>query len=157
MIFRVTDDADSPAVGVYHVAFGDVLLCVVCAFGVDVGAKRQQEFGDGRLVEDYDVVNCAKGRDRLGSLALRDEGAALAFESVHLLVAVYADDEEVAEVASAFEVADVPDVQEVEAAIGEDDTRAVLARNRHARYQSVAFEYACGGVRLLSFVVRWHA
>jgi len=157
MIFRVADDADAPAVGVYHVAFGDVLLCVVCAFGVDVGAKRQKEFGDGRLVEDYDVVNCAQGRDRLGSLALRDEGAALAFESKHLLVAVYADDEEVAEVARAFEVADVPDVQEVEAAIGEDDARAVLARNRHARYKSVAFEYAGGGIRLLSFVVRWHA
>ena len=157
MILRVADDADAPAVRVYHVAFGDRFLCVVRAFSVDVGPERKQEFADGRLVKDCDVINCAQGRDRLGSLALRDEGAALAFESVHLLVAVYADDEEVAEVASAFEVADVPDVQEVEADIGEDDTRAVLARNRHARYQSVAFEYACGGIRLLSFVVRWHA
>ena len=124
---------------------------------MDVGAQGEQEFVDGRLVEDYDVVNGAQGRDRLGALAFGDEGAALALDMAHLLVAVYADDEEVAEVASAFEVADVPDVQEVEAAIGEDDTRAVLARNRHARYQSVAFEYACGGIRLLSFVVRWHA
>src|SRR5947209_6253978 len=153
MILRVADDADAPAVGVYHVAFGDVLLRVVRPFGVDVGAKGQKEFGDGRLVEDYDVVNGAQGRDRLGALAFGDEGTVIALEASHLLVAVYADDEEVAEAARAFEVADVPDVQQIEAAVGEDDARAVLARNRHARYQAIAFEYACGGVRLLSFVV----
>ena len=39
MILRVADDADAPAVGVYHVAFRDVFLGVVRAFGVDVGAQ----------------------------------------------------------------------------------------------------------------------
>src|SRR5437763_16063941 len=110
MIFRVADDADAPAVGVYHVAFGDVLLGVVRPFGVDVGAKGQKEFGDGRLVEDYDIVNGAQGRDRLGALAFGGDGAVIALEASHLLVTVYADDEEVAEVARALAVADVADV-----------------------------------------------
>jgi hypothetical protein len=50
----------------------------------------------------------------------------------------------------------VPDVQEVETPVGEDDARAPFARNRHARNQTVALKYARGRVGLLLFVARRH-
>ena len=62
-----------------------------------------------------------------------------------LLVAVDAHDQEVAAPLRRFEVADVADVEDVEAAVGEDDARAPFARNRHARYQAVALKYARRG------------
>ena len=68
MLLRVADDADAPAVGSYHVAFGHALLGVVRPLGVDFGADGEQKLGDGRLVEDRDVVNGAQGRDHLGAL-----------------------------------------------------------------------------------------
>src|SRR5205085_8458376 len=111
----------------------------------------EQKLADGRLVENDDVVNGAQGRDRLGALALRYEGASVALETLHLFVAVDRDDKHVAERASAFEVSDVPDVKEVEAAVGEDDARAVFACDGDARDQSVALKYSRGGGRLLLF------
>src|SRR5579885_1629920 len=156
MILRVADDADATAVGDYNPAFGHGLLGVVRPLGVNVGAEREQEFAHRRLVEDRHVVNGAEGRDRLGPLAFGDERAAFALEPTHLLVAVDRDDQKVAERASAFEVADVADVQEVEAAVGEDDARPALARYRDARDQAVAFEYARGRVGPLLFLVWGH-
>src|SRR5215212_2614240 len=157
MVFRVADYLYAPAEGSYHVAFGHRFLRVVRPLGVNVWAQREQKFGHGRLVKDRHVVHRAQRRDRLGALALGDVGAALALQVPHLLVGVYADDEQVAERARGFEVSHVADVQEVEAPVCEDDARAALARNRDARYQAVAFEYAPGRARLPLVVLFHHS
>ncbi len=148
MVFRVSDDLDAAAEGSYHIALGHRLFGVVGAFGVDVRAEREQEFGDGRLVEDGDVVHGAQARDDLGALARGDEGAPLALQESHLLVRVDADDEQVAQALRRLKVTDVPDVQQVETAVGEDDARAPSARDGHARDEAVALKDARGGRNL---------
>src|SRR5215213_10050579 len=156
MVFRVSDDLDAAAEGSYHIAFGHRVFGVVGAFRVDVGAEGEQEFGDGRLVEDRDVVHGAQGGDDLGALSFGDEGAPLAFEAPHLLVRVDADDEQVAQTLRRLKVADVPDVQQVEAAVGEDDARAPPARDGDPRDQPVALKYARRGGHFGLFVCLSH-
>src|SRR5215213_7473279 len=85
MVFRVSDYLDAAAVGSYHIALGHRLLGVVSPLGVNVGPEREQKPGHGRLVEDRHVVHGAQRRDRLGPLALGDEGPALALQTPHLL------------------------------------------------------------------------
>src|SRR3954468_24820119 len=114
MILGVADDADAPAVGAYHIAFGNALLRIVGAFGVNVRADGEQQLPDGRLREDSDEIHGPDRGDDLRPLALRHERPPLALLGPYLLVRSDPDDQQVAQCLGAFEVADVPDVKEVE-------------------------------------------
>src|SRR5215212_9926430 len=83
-----------------------------------------------------DNLDAAAEGSYLIALALGDEGAPLALQTPHLLVRVDADDEQVAQALRRLKVPDVPDVQQVEAAVGEDDARAPPAHDGHARDQT---------------------
>src|SRR5918911_669768 len=140
MFLRVADDHHAPAIGSYHIALRNGLLRVVCALGVNVRADGTEQRLDGRLCEDRDEIYGAQAGDYFGALAFGDERASLPFLSTHLGVRVDRDDQQIAQGASAFQVAYVPDVQEVEAAVGKNDPRTLPARNGDPRDQPVAVE-----------------
>ena len=94
---------------------------VVAAFDEDVGADLADEL-EGRVFgEEDDGVDGGEGGHDAGAFVLGDDGARGAFEAADGGVGVEAEDELGAELAAVFEQGDVADVEEVEAAVGEDD------------------------------------
>ena len=63
MVFRITNDRHSSAIGSYHIAFGNGFFGVVSTFCVNVRLQREQKFSNGRLVKDCHEINCIDGRD----------------------------------------------------------------------------------------------
>jgi hypothetical protein len=85
------------------------------------GSERGDEFGGRVLVEERDGIDAGEAGQDVGAVVLVDDGPALALEAAHGRVGVDADDEAVAERAGGVQVRDVAAVQDVEAAVGEDD------------------------------------
>lgn len=156
MILRVADDGDAPSVGTHHVAFRDGILCVVCPFCVNVRAQDEQKLYHCWLMKDRNVINRANGRDQLGALALWQQWPSLTLELSNLSIAIDTDDEQVAKSARGFKVANMSNVQKVEATVCEDDARSSFARDSYARYQAVALKDARRGLDSLRFVVGCH-
>ena len=134
MVFGVADDGDASAVRAHHFAFGHGDCGVLRALGVDVAANGKEQRINRHLGKDRNEINCTQRYDNVRTPALRNERAARTFQLSHLSVRVDADDEQVAESARRFKVTDVPDVQDIEAAVGKDDACAMFARYRHARH-----------------------
>ena len=83
-----------------------------------------------RLVEAHDPVHGAQRQEKLGTLALGQTWPAGSLEGAYRGVAVEAHDEQVAEGPRRHEVTYVPDVQHVEAAVGEHHARRAALRQR---------------------------
>jgi hypothetical protein len=93
---------------------------VIATFDVNVGPHDGQEPVGALLGENDDGVDaCQRGEDG-GTLSLGDEGPARSFKFADRTVSVEADDEEVAKLAGALQVADVTEVEQVETAVGGD-------------------------------------
>jgi hypothetical protein len=91
-----------------------------------------------RLREDGDEIHSAQRGDYLRTLALRHQGATLALERSDLFVRVYPDHQQVSQCPRAFQVPYMPHVQQVKAAVSQDNARSIPPRNRHARNHTVA-------------------
>jgi hypothetical protein len=90
-----------------------------------VGKKSGDDGARSGFVKDEDRVDAFEAGEDFGALVLRDDRAAGSFEGAHPVVAVDANDEEIAEGAGGFEAADVARMKKIEAAIGEDNFAAV--------------------------------
>src|SRR6185369_2726281 len=110
MIFRISDDGDLPAVGSYHVTFRYAFSRVIGAFGVNVWLESEEELFDGRLVEDRDVRYRLECSYNFCPFLRGEHWPARAFLNGDLFVGIDADDEYVAELARACEIAYVSDV-----------------------------------------------
>src|SRR5262249_13854853 len=95
---------------------------------MDVGPQPRDEPVGRVLVEDDDVIDVAQGGEDLRALLGGHHRSAGALETRHRGVAVDADEEHVAESACGVQVPEVTDVQEIEAAVGEDNTLALRAQ-----------------------------
>lgn len=120
---REWQDADLGAGLLERGAFGliKVLGSVIAAFDVDVGADGFEESDRAGFAENDHGVHAGQGGEDGGAVAFGDEGAVGAFELADGAVGIEADDQEVAELFGALEVADVAVVKEVETAVGGDD------------------------------------
>ena len=108
-----------------------------------VGLEALEQPRHGRVREDDDVVDAAERGDELGAVRRRAAPAGPALQRRHRLVVVDRDDQAVGLGRRALQVADVADVQQVEAAVGEGDgapgcavradTRLELALGQHLR------------------------
>jgi hypothetical protein len=112
---------DFAAAGFHHVAADDFFVGVVVAFDEDVGLEGGDEGGGGVFVEGDDVVDGLEAGEDGHAIVERVHRAGGAFEFAHRIVAVHADDQDVALLARKFEVLDVAGVEDVEDAVGEDD------------------------------------
>jgi len=138
MIFWVADDRHLSAIGSYHVTLGHRACRVVRAFRMNVGFQSEQEFLDGRFVEDRYKRNGFECCHNFSAFSCRHDWPAVAFLKRNLFVGVNADDEYVAELSCACEVTNVSNMKHVETSVGQNDSCARFARGRHALYQLVA-------------------
>lgn len=99
---------------------------VVGALGPDVGLRRGEEVGGTDFVEEADGIDAGEGGDEGGAIGLGMDGAGRAFELAHGEVAVDPDEEAVAKLSGGFEIGGVPDVEEVETAIGHHHPPALV-------------------------------
>ena len=120
-VFHERDRDHLPAARLHDLAPDDGLDGPVAALDEDVGAERADQLQRRRRAEDRHEVHAGERREDLGALPRRGERAPRPLEAPHRGVGVDADDERVAEFPRLLEVADVADVQQVEAAVGEDD------------------------------------
>lgn len=121
---RGEDDAAS--MGFNDVATGDV-VGPVAGFDEDGREESGDEGGGLVFVEEGDVVDGFEGGEHEGAVALVDDGAGGALEASDGGVGVDGDDEDVALRARKGEGGGVSGVEDVEAAVGEDDGAAFFA------------------------------
>ena len=98
-----------------------VLDGVVAALDENIGTKDADELEWGVFFEQHDGVDGGEGGHDAGAFALTDDGPGGPFEAADGAVGVEAEDEFRAETAAVLEQGDVADVEEIEAAVGEDD------------------------------------
>src|SRR5687767_12277444 len=113
---------------------------VVAALDEHVGQKFGDEPARRLVVKDGHEVNNRERGQHLGALRLTHHGSARAFERAHRAVAVDRDEQRVSERARRREVAHVPDMQDVEAAVGEDEPAPVRAQARADAQQPLHVE-----------------
>src|SRR3712207_6360951 len=97
------------------------LAGVVAALDEDVRPKRPDELDRRVLVERDDVVDGRECRQNVGPILERVDRTAGSLEACDALVGVEADDQHVPERLRARQVRDVAAVEDVEAAVREDD------------------------------------
>ncbi len=126
---------NAPAMRFDDIPFGQFLDPVLRALDVNVGRDAiEQHFGRA-LAEADDDVDAAQRRQHGRAIAERRERPFGSLERTHGFIAVEADDERVALRARPRQVVHVTGVQQIEAAVGEDDHagRRRLARRATRR------------------------
>jgi len=106
-------------------ALGYALCRVIRAFAVNVGPQLFQERFDIGFGEEHDVVYAAERCHELRARVFIENRPAGPFQIAHTGIGVHANDQNIAFAARAFEIANVPDVQRIEAAVREDDAPAM--------------------------------
>ncbi len=124
VVLGVADDGGAAAIGQHDRAFGNGLDRVVRALAVHVGFQTGQQVADRVVVEHHDVVDPAQRRHQFGARLLVQDGTALAFQPPHRRIAVDGDHQPVGFGGGGLQIADVPDVQEIEDPVGKRDRAA---------------------------------
>lgn len=120
-----SDQMDLGLAGFEGGAFGRVERVdrVVAAFDVGIGAELSDDFYGAGVGENGDGIHAAKGCQDTGAVVFAIDWAFRAFELADGGIAVEGYNKEVAVGAGFLEVLDMARVEEVEAAIGEDDAK----------------------------------
>jgi len=92
----------------------------IAAFDQNVREQRGDGFLRRQFVEDHHGIDAFQRGQDFGAFVFRENWASRTFQLADAMVAVEADDEHVAELACGFERADMPRMEKIEAAIGED-------------------------------------
>src|SRR6266852_4939675 len=116
---------DTAAGGLHFFAADDLVSGPVAAFDEHVGKQSGDDALRREVVENHHGVNAFKGGEDFGAFAFWNHRAALAFELADAGVAIEADEQGVAEAAGLLEAADVARMEEIEAAVSEDELAAV--------------------------------
>ena len=124
MVLGVAGYGQFAAVGEHGVALRDRLDRVVRALGLHVRLQFEQQPRHVQLLKDGDEIHARERGDDLGPFRLRRHRVIRAFQRANGIVRVDGDNEHVTERLRAFEIAHVSHVQQVEAAVGEDDAPA---------------------------------
>jgi hypothetical protein len=130
-------DGNDAASGRFHFfAAHDLVAGPIAAFCQDVGEQARNEFAGSEVIENHDGIHTFQGRENFGTLAFGDDGTAFALELPHAGITVQPDDERVSPFARQLQAADVAGMQQVEAAVGENDaaTVAFLAAKPQNRF-----------------------
>jgi len=98
---------------------------VVASFGVNVGAEQADFLDEPGIREDKGGVDKTQTGQGVGAVFGTIQGAVRAFQGADGGVTVDGDNEEIAQLRGVFEVVKMPPVQQVEAAVGQDDGAAL--------------------------------
>jgi hypothetical protein len=119
MIFWIADDRDAAAVGANRCPFRHGVRGVVGPLAMHVRFQELQERVNGWLGKNHDVIDRAQSRDQLGAIGSRQDGPVGTLVPAHRRIIVDRHDQAIGFAPGRFEVAHVPDVQQVESAVRE--------------------------------------
>ena len=117
----------------------------VGALDEHVRLERADDLVRRVFVEDHHGVDRLEREQHLGALGLRRDRTPRALVRAHGSIRVDADDERVAEAPGLLEIADMPGMQQIEHAVGEDDRLSGRAQGRDTllrRGEAVAHDAA---------------
>jgi hypothetical protein len=100
---------------------------VIPAFDINLGLDLANDLNGSDGGENGHSVHAAESGEDVGAVGLAIDGAIGAFELADGIIAVDSDEEGVAAGAGGLKVLDMAGVEEIEAAIGQDDAEAGLA------------------------------
>jgi hypothetical protein len=96
-----------------------------------------EKTGRGALIEDADAGETFQGGKHEGAVGLAVDRTVRSLQFVYGVVAVHADEEGVAKVAGGFKIGDMARVEQVEAAVGDDEFAVLVAQPRAPDGQGV--------------------
>ena len=108
---------------------------VIAAFDVDIRLSGGEKIGRGAFGKNADATDTFEGGEHGRAVGFRIHRARWAFEFAHARVAVDAQEEQVTEVARVFQVGHMAEMQNVEAAVGDDEFFAGVAHGLAPRGQ----------------------
>jgi hypothetical protein len=121
VVFRIAHNGNPPATGNYYLAFGNIFLGIVGAFGVNVRPQQAYKLGDIRGVKDRNRINVTERRQNFRTLIARNARPAFAFESPGACVGIYGHNQPAAQLPGSAQITDVAHVKKIKASIGQDD------------------------------------
>ncbi len=116
---------NTAASGFHFFASDDLVARPVAAFYKHIGKEAGDDFARCGLVENHNRVHGFERGEDFGTLAFRQDWTAGAFQLANAGVTVETDNQRVSESAGLLEAADVAGMQQIEAAVGEDNAAAV--------------------------------
>ena len=127
----VADDRDTATVAANRIALGHGVDRVVGPLAMHVGTQRQQKRRDVGFRKDRDVVHAAQGGDELRPISRGQDGLPWPLQPLHRRVVVDRHHEAIGFARRRLEVANVADMQQIEAAVrkGNRATGRSLAGN----------------------------
>src|ERR1700730_11412941 len=125
VILGVTNNSDANAKAGCDSSFGNGLCRVIRALGMDVGTRLFEERFDVGFNKKHDVIYAAEGGHELCARAFVENWPAGPLLIADAGISVHANDQNIAFATGAFKIADMPDVQRIEAAVREDDAPAL--------------------------------
>ena len=140
MIFRIARDPNFTAVRQNLIAFGYAPLRVIRAFGVDRRAKYIKDPGNVRFIKKNDMINATQRRDQRHAFVFGKNRPASILDRPHRFVAVDRDDEYISQGTCVFEVSQVPDMENVEATVSENDFFPLQTRRQVFKAPKFHFE-----------------
>jgi len=129
-------NGDNAAAGGFHfLATNDLIAGPIATFYENIGEKHGNQFARRWGIENHHGVHTLQRGKDFRAFAFGDYRAAFAFQLTHARVTVKPDDEPVAQFARLLQAANVAGMQQVEAAIGENNaaTVAILAAESQNR------------------------
>jgi hypothetical protein len=127
---------DATARGFHFFAAHDLVTRPIAALYENVREQSRDDLARREIVENHHGIHGLQRRENFRALALRDYRTAFALQLPHAGVAIEPDDERVAQFARLLQAANVAGMQQVEAAVGENDaaTVAILAAEPQNRF-----------------------
>ena len=101
---------------------------VIAAFDINGGTNSFDQARHTHLRKKDDIVYTLERRDDFGPVAFAVQGPAFSFQRTNRIIAVNRDDKRVAERARGLEIANVPGVQQVKAAIRQNKLAVLLTK-----------------------------
>src|SRR5919108_977546 len=126
MIFRITHNGYANAKPRSSSTLRNRLRRIVCAFRMDIWPQLFEQSFHAGFGKQNNVIDRTKGGNQKSACIFIEHGPARPLQSAHTGIVVDSDNENVALAPRAFKIADVADVQSIEAAVREDDAFAAL-------------------------------
>ena len=133
-------------VGLDDWPLGHGLDGVVGSLAVHVGLVAHQHVRDGPPAEQDDVVHAAQGRQHFGPIDTGHHRPPVPLQRPHGLIVVDRHDQHVGLGGRPFQVADVPDMQQVETPVGQGYRPASGPMGREQDVEVVERDYLSHGV-----------
>jgi len=105
------------------------------AFYQHIGKQRGDQFARRGFVKNHHEVHGCQGRQDLGTFPFAYDGPSWSFQCANAGVTINADHQEVAQRTAAVEGANVPRMQQIETAVGEDNAARAARFAAHSLHK----------------------